>query len=45
MSLNILGENLQTKSLKGLGFRNMKTVNDAYMCKLVWKLVTNPEKL
>lgn len=33
------------KDQGGLGFRNFRELNKAYMMKLAWQLMNNPEKL
>lgn len=35
----------QPKEQGGLGFRNLKVLNKAYMTKLAWQLINNPYKL
>ena len=33
------------KDVSGLGFRNLKHMNKAYLMKLIWRIVTNEEDL
>jgi hypothetical protein len=33
------------KEKGGLGFQNMRALNQAYIIKLAWQLVVNPDKL
>lgn len=35
----------QPKDQGGIGFRNLKVLNKAYMTKLAWQMINNPEKL
>lgn len=44
-SLDLMGSAIEAKTTRGLGFRDIQCFNLAFLAKIGWRLILNPESL